>query len=104
MQELPGESYDSVWNYHVWNDVWMTRPDLPKGYGGWQAVDGTPQEESNGVYRCGPASVEAIKQGAVGFNYDVTFLVSTVNADVINWKADPTNDLGYTRINGDTKQ
>ncbi|XP_044019930.1 hemocyte protein-glutamine gamma-glutamyltransferase-like isoform X1 [Aphidius gifuensis] len=103
MQELPGESYDSVWNYHVWNDVWMARPDLPKGYGGWQAVDGTPQEESNGVYRCGPASVEAIKQGAVGFNYDVTFLVSTVNADVINWKADPTNDLGYTRINGDTK-
>lgn len=22
---------DSVWNYHVWNDVWMARPDLPKG-------------------------------------------------------------------------
>lgn len=22
---------DSIWNYHVWNDVWMARPDLPKG-------------------------------------------------------------------------
>lgn len=22
---------DSIWNYHVWNDVWMARPDLPSG-------------------------------------------------------------------------
>lgn len=22
---------DSIWNYHVWNDVWMVRPDLPTG-------------------------------------------------------------------------
>ncbi len=26
----------------------MTRPDLPPGYGGWQAVDATPQETSEG--------------------------------------------------------
>jgi hypothetical protein len=39
---------DSIWNYHVWNDVWMARPDLPKGYGGWQAIDATPQETSDG--------------------------------------------------------
>ena len=35
-------------NFHVWNDVWMARPDLPLGYGGWQAVDATPQERSQG--------------------------------------------------------
>ena len=35
-------------NFHVWNDVWMARPDLPPGMGGWQAIDGTPQEESRG--------------------------------------------------------
>ena len=41
---------DSVWNYHVWTEVWMSRPDLPAPYDvrGWQAVDGTPQEESDG--------------------------------------------------------
>ncbi|KAK0181356.1 hypothetical protein PV327_003648 [Microctonus hyperodae] len=94
---------DSIWNYHVWNDVWMARPDLPKGYGGWQAIDGTPQETSDGYYRCGPCSVEAVRQGVVGFNYDVTFLVATVNADVIGWKEDPNSTIGYTRINGDTK-
>ena len=43
-----GENWDSIWNFHVWNDVWMARPDLPKGYGGWQAIDSTPQEASNG--------------------------------------------------------
>lgn len=35
-------------NFHVWNDCWMARPDLPTGYGGWQAVDATPQETSEG--------------------------------------------------------
>jgi len=40
---------DSVWNFHVWNECWMTRPDLQEGYGGWQAVDATPQETSDGI-------------------------------------------------------
>lgn len=26
----------------------MARPDLPPGYGGWQAIDSTPQEKSMG--------------------------------------------------------
>lgn len=25
------DCFDSCWNFHVWNDVWMTRPDLPQG-------------------------------------------------------------------------
>lgn len=24
---------DSIWNFHVWTDIWMSRPDLPPGYG-----------------------------------------------------------------------
>lgn len=33
----------------MWNEVWMERPDLePGGYSGWQAIDATPQEESDG--------------------------------------------------------
>ena len=38
---------DSIWTFHVWNDVWMRRPDLgatPHKYDGWQAIDATPQE------------------------------------------------------------
>lgn len=35
-------------NYHCWNEVFMKRIDLPKVYGGWQVVDATPQETSDG--------------------------------------------------------
>ena len=30
-------------NYHVWAEAWMSRPDLGPSYGGWQAIDSTPQ-------------------------------------------------------------
>ena len=43
-------SGDSVWNFHVWNEAWMSRPDLIPGMGGWQVVDATPQETSEGIY------------------------------------------------------
>ena len=89
---------DCIWNYHVWNDVWMARPDLPEGYGGWQAIDATPQETSDGFFQCGPASVKAIKEGAVGYNYDVTFILASVNADVIKWREDPDSEFGFSRI------
>ncbi|XP_019377726.1 PREDICTED: coagulation factor XIII A chain [Gavialis gangeticus] len=78
---------DSVWNYHCWNEAWMSRPDLPVGFGGWQAVDGTPQETSDGMYRCGPASVQAIKHGHVCFQFDAAFVFAEVNSDVVYSKA-----------------
>lgn len=43
----PNARQDSIWNFHVWNEVWMERKDLPPGHGGWQVIDGTPQEESD---------------------------------------------------------
>uniref|UniRef100_A0A8C6XEN5 Coagulation factor XIII A chain n=1 Tax=Naja naja TaxID=35670 RepID=A0A8C6XEN5_NAJNA len=78
---------DSIWNYHCWNEAWMSRPDLPVGFGGWQAVDSTPQENSDGMYRCGPASVQAIKHGHVCFQFDAPFVFAEVNCDVIYSKA-----------------
>lgn len=72
---------DSIWNFHVWTDVWMSRPDLPPGYGGWQVVDATPQETSDGLYRTGPTSLEAVRKGEIGFVYDSAFVFSEVNAD-----------------------
>jgi len=84
MEEL---NSDSIWNFHVWNEVWMERPDLaPEEYHGWQAIDATPQEESDGQYRCGPGSLAAIKQGDVKKPYDTTFIFAEVNADKVYWK------------------
>ncbi|KAM9067953.1 protein-glutamine gamma-glutamyltransferase 5 isoform 2-T2 [Sarcophilus harrisii] len=82
---LENKKKDSVWNFHVWNECWMARKDLPPEYGGWQLLDATPQETSNGVYCCGPASVKAIKEGEVELNYDTAFAFSMVNADCVSW-------------------
>ncbi|XP_016067501.1 PREDICTED: protein-glutamine gamma-glutamyltransferase 5 isoform X1 [Miniopterus natalensis] len=76
---------DTVWDYHVWNECWMARKDLPPGYGGWQVLDATPQERSNGLFCCGPASVRAIKEGEVDLSYDTAFAFSMVNADCVSW-------------------
>lgn len=83
---------DSVWNFHVWNDCWMARPDLPAGMGGWQAVDATPQETSQGVFRCGPASITAVRNGQVYLKHDTPFVFAEVNSDKVFWqrKADGT--------------
>ncbi|KAG9479290.1 hypothetical protein GDO78_012781 [Eleutherodactylus coqui] len=88
---------DSIWNYHCWNEAWMTRPDLPVGFGGWQAVDSTPQENSDGMYRCGPASVQAIKHGHVCFQFDTPFLFAEVNSDIVYYKVmkDGTREVQY---------
>ncbi|CAL4096191.1 unnamed protein product [Meganyctiphanes norvegica] len=93
-----GETYDSIWNFHVWNDVWMARPDLPKGYGGWQAIDATPQEESDGIMQCGPASLEAIRRGDIGLGYDGGFIFAEVNADIKHWTEDDNTPGGWKNI------
>ncbi len=92
----------------------MTRPDLKPEFNGWQASDPTPQEKSKGnehaalinpqdevflgggqiltdvalplgVYRCGPISVRAIKEGELSHRYDAPFVFAEVNADVITY-------------------
>uniref|UniRef100_A0A6Q2XYG9 Protein-glutamine gamma-glutamyltransferase 2 n=1 Tax=Esox lucius TaxID=8010 RepID=A0A6Q2XYG9_ESOLU len=96
------ESNDSVWNFHVWVEAWMKRPDLSRDslYDGWQVVDATPQETSNGVFCCGPAPVKAILEGHTDLKYDVDFVFAEVNADQVEWKVFP--DGSKTRINTDT--
>ncbi|XP_074867425.1 protein-glutamine gamma-glutamyltransferase 2 [Carettochelys insculpta] len=85
MGQLQQTSKDMIWNFHCWVEVWMTRPDLPPGYDGWQALDPTPQEKSEGVYCCGPAPVKAIKEGELALKYDIPFVFAEVSADVIYW-------------------
>jgi len=89
---------DSIWNFHVWTDVWMARYDLPQGYSGWNVIDATPQETSDGLYRTGPASVESIRRGEIGLTYDSPFVFSEVNADVVHWELDERSEFGWKKI------
>lgn len=50
------------------------------------------------MYQCGPSSLEAIKKGQVGYNYDVAFMIASVNADLMRWKEDSSTDSGFSRI------
>lgn len=77
---------------------------LSPGYGGWQAIDATPQETSRGMYQCGPAPLEAIKQGAIGMNYDVEFMLASVNADLMKWRIDPNLETGFAMVGSNTYQ
>jgi hypothetical protein len=87
----------SVWNFHSWNDAWFNRPDLA-GRNGWQAVDATPQEKSEGVFQMGPASLSAIYNFDDAAPYDTPFVISEVSAKYHNYmeKCDgcPRIDLG----------
>lgn len=65
----------------------MKRPDLSFTgvYDGWQVLDATPQEPSDGLYRCGPTSVNAIRNGEVSREFDGKFVFAEVNADEVFW-------------------
>mmetsp|Transcript_49079 Transcript_49079/g.116818 ORF Transcript_49079/g.116818 Transcript_49079/m.116818 type:complete len:671 (-) Transcript_49079:34-2046(-) len=82
------KSSDSVWNFHVWTEAWMTRPELPGDCNGWQAVDATPQEASGGLYQMGPAPVAAVKRGQRCL-YDTDFVIAEVNADIKVFRKTP---------------
>ncbi|XP_058619797.1 protein-glutamine gamma-glutamyltransferase K-like [Onychostoma macrolepis] len=97
LEIIKDKTSDSVWNFHVWNESWMSRPDLPAGYGGWQVVDATPQEPSQGSYRCGPTSVSAVRNGQVNLKFDTPFVFAEVNSDRIYWQKKP--DGSFSQVN-----
>ncbi|XP_025904103.1 protein-glutamine gamma-glutamyltransferase 6-like [Nothoprocta perdicaria] len=92
---------DSTWDYHVWNESWFVRQDLGTSYNGWQVLDATPQEQSKGLFQCGPASVTAIKEGDVDLDYDTLFVYTEVNADCNRWIV--YNDGTKKRVYCDTE-
>ncbi|XP_056606079.1 protein-glutamine gamma-glutamyltransferase 5-like [Triplophysa dalaica] len=82
-EKLESYTQERIWNFHVWVESWMKRPDLGHEFDGWQVLDPTPQERSTGWFRCGPASVKAIRQQKFNAQFDVPFVYAEVNADVV---------------------
>ncbi|RWS02042.1 Hemocyte protein-glutamine gamma-glutamyltransferase-like protein, partial [Dinothrombium tinctorium] len=89
---------DLSWNFHVWTEVWMARRDLPHGFGGWQAIDGTPQEKSDNIFQAGPVPVYAVKIGAINYPYDGPFVFGEVDAISVHWHRDESTELGWRRV------
>ncbi|NXL47074.1 TGM4 glutamyltransferase, partial [Podilymbus podiceps] len=103
-EKLNSMSLDSVWNFHVWNDVWMKRTDIPAGFNGWQAIDSTPQEHSQGIFQCGPCPLKAVREGDVYLPFDSKFVYAEVNADKVYWLVKKENGKDkYIRISTETQ-
>ncbi|KAG9473936.1 protein-glutamine gamma-glutamyltransferase 2 [Eleutherodactylus coqui] len=93
-----------IWNFHCWVEAWMNRMDLPEGYDGWQVIDPTPQEKSDGVYCCGPAPVLAVKEGDLAISYDVPFVYAEVNADVVYYLEQKDGTVRQTKFTAQVGQ
>jgi len=65
----------------VWDDAFFKRD----GVASWQAVDATPQEESDGRYQMGPASLRDIHRRNITQPYDVAFVTMEVTALIENY-------------------
>eukprot|EP00457_Paulinella_chromatophora_P001714 gb/GEZN01001716.1/.p1 GENE.gb/GEZN01001716.1/~~gb/GEZN01001716.1/.p1 ORF type:complete len:865 (+),score=107.75 gb/GEZN01001716.1/:316-2595(+) len=76
----------SVWNFHAWTDSYFHVRDDGQA-AGWQAIDATPQELSEGKMQLGPASLKAIASKSLGAAYDVTFVVGEVSSAIERWGA-----------------
>ena len=94
-EDVSHNLHDMVWNFHVWNNVWFSwngsgmEEDFEIDVDGWNAIDATPQEESDGLVQCGPAPLKAILSGRIeGHGFDAKFVFSEVNADVVTWKVE----------------
>jgi len=107
-----GDNQDAIWNFHSWTETWMSRQDLPHGFGGWQAVDPTPAPYHNQKncsekmqrgptsmegHRHGPSSVEAVRRGEIGFAFDSYYLFTEVNAEVSHFQEDETSHWGFKK-------
>lgn len=55
-----------------------------------------------GVFRCGPASVTAIREGDVHLAHDGPFVFAEVNADYVTWLWN--EDESQERVYSDTKK
>lgn len=64
---------DSIWNFHVWNEALVERPDLGVDEPVWNAYEGTCQEMSGGRCQCGPATVELDEDKPAYSKYDGDF-------------------------------
>ncbi|MFH4978812.1 hypothetical protein AB6A40_005521 [Gnathostoma spinigerum] len=93
---------DSIWNFHVWNEIYVKRLDLSPNYNGWQVCDSTPQErsKSSGLYQCGPFPVAALHEGNLHPSYDGVFIYGEVNSDVYFY-ANTLGERSYGRSNYD---
>lgn len=99
VQKLVGAD-DGVWNFHVWNEVYLERPDLRAPYhvAAWQCLDASPVvatdtvDDYAGKHIFGPCSTLNLKDG-INLPHDFRYLYSAVNSVYRYWRC--SKDIYY---------
>lgn len=76
----------------------MQIPNTQICFKGWQIIDATPQELSDGAYRLGPASLQAVRNGEISLAYDTRFVIAEVSADICHFQEDDETDFGFVKL------
>nr|XP_039273569.1 protein-glutamine gamma-glutamyltransferase K-like isoform X1 [Styela clava] len=82
---------DKIWPSVSWVGVWMSRVDLPPGFGGWQEI--MPWHSS-----LGPVPVYAIKKGQTYCCEGTQEHFFTLNADTKHWVVSKDGNMALMKI------
>lgn len=112
MKAVVGQD-DSIWNFHLWTEVYIPRPDLapPLNCASWQCLDASPMvitdtaDEYEGKKIFGPCSVFALKLG-IEVPHDYRYMYSAVNSLYRFWKISPEgiyyiSSISYSHLDRD---
>ncbi|XP_066132985.1 protein 4.2 [Saccopteryx bilineata] len=90
-----------IWIFQTSTECWMTRPTLPRGYGGWQILYPCAPKGGGVLKACDLVPVRAVKEGTLGLTPAVAELFAAVNASCVVWKCCVDGTLELT--NSSTK-
>ncbi|RWS04480.1 annulin-like protein [Dinothrombium tinctorium] len=74
----PKDDKNYKWNFHVWVQASMQRPEMGSYYSGWQEVDPT--------YARGPVSQRSLKKSEIN-STDLAYFYAAVNGDEAVWQS-----------------
>ncbi|XP_006831949.1 PREDICTED: erythrocyte membrane protein band 4.2 [Chrysochloris asiatica] len=88
-----------IWIFQTSTECWMTRPDLPQYYGGWQILYSSLPKGGEVLDACELVPVRAVKEGMLELTPAVADLFASVNAKCVVWKCCEDGTLELTDSN-----
>ncbi|CAF3862778.1 unnamed protein product [Rotaria sp. Silwood1] len=78
--------------WHVWNECWIRRDDLPESNSGWQVIDSSFIEYNTNIRHTGPCSVVALKSATLNLKWDTINIYHVLNGSKTYWLVYPNGN------------
>lgn len=88
-----------IWIFQTSVECWMNRPDLSRGYDGWQILHPRAPNGVEVLGSCNLVPVRAVKEGELQVDPAVPELFAAVNASCVVWKCCEDGKLELTNSN-----